>query len=235
MSRGDDSSGPADPRSQRRAFRIDTALPVRIRVAPDAFGASTWPPSDDGDARVLDTFTEDVSVLGMRFRAPATLAPGEPLAVAFELDDQPFELAAEVACADADQFGAGVGIEFVNAERNVAISLLSRHMFTLERERLPRVLVMYAVRCAIPNASGETKGASEECSPSFVQCLLERSVEPGTNVTLIMAIERATIRLLGRVVKCRQALNMWRLSVELDDPIPPRWADLVAERRSGLR
>jgi len=225
----------SDPKQLRKAFRLDTALPLRVRVGKGVRGSGEWPLTEDGEWRVLDTRTEDLSVGGLRFRAPRVLTRGEPVAVEFELGDHLIELEARVAHAKADQFGAGIGIEFTNAERNVASALISRFLFALERERIPRVLVMYAVRCTSTNSDQELRGASEECSRSFVQLLLEKPVEPGRAVTLVMAIERASIRLFGHVVKCRQALNMWRLSVELDEPVHKRWADLVVERKSGLR
>ena len=224
-----------DPKLARRAFRLDTALPLRVRVADGLRGTRDWPQTEDGEWRVLDTVTEDLSIGGLRFRAPHVLARGETVEVDFDLDDYEITLDAKVAHAEADPWGAGIGIEFVNTERNVATSLLSRYLFALERERLPRVLVMYAVRCAVTHSDVEVRGATEECSRAFVQLLLEKSVEPTRAVALSIAMERSSIRLFGTVVKCREAMNMWRVSIELDDPVPQRWADVVAERKSGIR
>jgi hypothetical protein len=230
----DDSAATA-PDNRRRAFRLATRFVVRVSVAKGERGARDWPLDEDGDRRVLDTFSEDISVGGLRFRAPKVLGPGTPVEVVFDLDGHHIELAAKVAHAAADDFGAGIGVEFTNVERSSAGAQISRFLFARERRRLPRVQVMYAVQCHTASADRESSGATEECSPSFVRVLLEDAIEPGRPVTVTLAIEPPPIKLAGRVVACTRASQMWRTSVELDEPVPERWTNLVLDRRSGLR
>ncbi len=237
MTSGHDALGGAGDSgrdNRRRFFRLSTVLDVRVWVDETVAGTDTWRTGEDG-RRFLDTITEDMSVGGLRLRAPRALARGTPVDVAFTVGDTPVELSGTVAHAARDGFGAALGVEFANVERSPASAPIARFLFAQERRRLPRVLVMYSVRCHATVGDEEWRGATEECSPAFVRLLIEKAIEPGRRVTVALAFERATIRLLGRIASCEQATHMWRTAVELEEPVPARWREMIAERRTGLR
>ena len=228
--------GPRQSSNRRTAFRLPTVFEVRVRSASGApKGTEDWVRS--GAERVLDTVSEDVSAGGLRFRAPAVLARGTPLALAFALDETAVDLEGFVAHVGADEFGAGIGVSFSGID-GATTSRLVRYITARERLRLPTVSIMYSVMCHVERDRRELDGATEECSPSFVRLLLSRSVRPGERVGLLVNVGRTEIRLRGRAVSCRRADQLWRTEVELEDladTFGSQWRELVIRIRDSSR
>ncbi len=221
--------------NRRTAFRLPTALAVRVRCAEAIAGMDGW--TREGGARVLESVTEDVSAGGLRFRAPAVLARGTPLSVAFALDETRAEAHGEVAHVSADEFGAGIGISFTDL--GVATtSRLVRFITARERLRLPTVPIMYPINGHAGRDQVELDGATEECSPSYVRVLLSHAVRPGEHVVMVVNVGRSEMRLTGRVVTCRRADQLWRAEVELGDlagTVSLQWRELVVRIRDAAR
>jgi hypothetical protein len=221
--------------NRRTAFRLPTVFDVKVRSAGSPKGTEDWP-RRRGE-RVLDTVSEDVSAGGVRFRAPAVLARGTPLAVSFALDETALELEGFVAHVGADEFGAGIGVSFTGID-GATTSRLVRYIASRERLRLPTVPIMYSIACHVDRDRAELDGATEECSPSFLRLLLSRSVPPGERVVLIVNVGRTEMRLRGRAVSCRRADQLWRTEVELEDladTVGSQWRELVLRVRDASR
>lgn len=233
----EDSDGPRQSSNRRTAFRLATTIEVRVRIEGSPRGTDTWKRADGGRARELTTVTEDVSAGGLRFRAPAVVQRGAPVTVAFALDGTPVEAAGAVAHVEADEFGAGVGVQFSGVD-GATTSRLVRFITTRERLRLPTVSIMYSAQCHVDQGSRVLDGATEVCSPTFIRLLLSRSVPPGENLAVVVNVGRAEMRLGGRAVTCRRADQMWRTEVELGDldgTVAAQWRDLVVRLRDSAR
>ena len=221
--------------NRRRAYRMPVGLETRVLAERDASGTVAWKLHDDGEHRVLDTLSEDLSVGGLRFRAPNLISRGTHLTVSFQLNDTPIELNAQVAHAAADTFGAAIGTEFTNIDRSPVGAQVARYLFACERRRLPRVRVMYSLRCTTGKRSEDCRGTTEECSPTFINALLEKPIPPGRPVELTLALDALLQRFTGRSVSCAASGQLWRTGIELAEPTPPRWREVLVERRDGLR
>ena len=223
--------------NRRTAFRLPTALDVRVQVEGTPKGTEIWPLLDGGTGRVLATVSEDISAGGLRFRAPTPLARRTPVTLAFALDETPVVVEAEVAHVEADDFGAGIGTAFTSIDA-LLTSRLVRYITARERIRLPIVPIMYTLQCHVGGTNSEFDGATEACSPTFVRLLLSRSVRPGDHLTIVVNVGRTEMRLAGRAVSCRPADQLWRTEVELvelAEPIAAPWRDLVVRLRDASR
>ena len=214
---------PARPSSNRRtAFRLPTALPVVVRCA----GAET-----------LATMTEDLSAGGLCFRAPNAFAHGTAVELSFTIDGTRVSVEGTVAHVSADRFGAAVGVSFTNAD-GATTSQLARFITARERARLPAEPIMYSLHCHVEREKIEVEGATEECSPSFLRLLLAGPVKPGERVAVVVNLGRTKMKLIGHVVTCVPADQMWRTEVELADLgelIAQPWRDLVGRLRDARR
>jgi len=223
--------------NRRTAFRLPTVFEVQVRSAGAPLGTEDWVRVESGAARMLATVSEDVSAGGLRFRAPAVLARGTPLALSFSLDETPVDVAGEVAHVGSDEFGAGIGVTFSGVD-GATTSRLVRFITGRERLRLPTVPIMYSINCSLDRGRVELDGATEECSPSFVRLLLSRAVRPGEHLDIVVNVGRSEMRLRGRVVSCRRADQLWRTEVELldlTDSVGAQWRDLVVRIRDAAR
>ena len=228
----DDRRAPAVNR--RAAFRLPVALDVLAMVPPGTRGATTWKREHEGPC--LRTVTEDLSVGGLRFRAPERLERGTSVELELDLEGKRVDLVATVARTTVDSFGAAVGVQFADGgpERQVAQSLISRFLFTRERRRLPQVPVMYAVRFTADGIEGIIDGTTEECSPGFAWLLLNHATEAGRRALVNVRVDAVELALHGRTVSSVKTEHLWRTGVEFDD-ILPRWRDVIIERREGRR
>jgi hypothetical protein len=221
--------------NRRSFFRLATALPIRVWTS-SARGTELWPVELTEGARVLETTTEDISIGGLKFRAPAALESGTLVDVFVPLEGCERHVKARVAHARTDRFGAAIGIEFVMVNGDLA-TRLARTIAVGQRSRLPTVSVSYAVRCETESAA-LVYGSTEECSPSDVTVLLHSPIRPGEAVSLEVTVDRADMILTGVVVSCVQADDLWRTAIELHgmpDLVAKRWRDIVVERRAGMR
>src|SRR5438552_1097626 len=91
--------------NRRATFRLATALDVQVRSAPDTVGTDAWARDATNGERVLRTVTEDISVGGLRFRAPNTLPAGSDVSISLTLNGARHVVKGSVRRASADPFG----------------------------------------------------------------------------------------------------------------------------------
>jgi c-di-GMP-binding flagellar brake protein YcgR len=218
--------------NRRAAFRLPVALDVLAEVSPGTRGTQTWKRGHEGPC--LRTVTEDLSVGGLRFRAPERLERGTGVELELDLDGTRVDLSSTVARTTVDSFGAAVGVQFTDAAGRSAQSSISRFLFTRERRRLPRVSVMYAVKFTADGTEGIIEGTTEECSPGFAWLLLTHAAEVGRRALVNVRVDKGELALSGRTVGSVKTEHLWRTGVEFDE-IVPRWRDVIIERREGRR
>jgi hypothetical protein len=221
--------------NRRNFFRLATALPVRVWTQT-ARGTEAWPVELTEGARVLETTTEDISIGGLKFRAPSELELGTMLDVFVPLEGRERRMRARVAHARTDRFGAAIGIEFVMVTGEMA-TRLARTIALGQRSRLPTVAVSYAVTCVTEDGS-LVRGSTEECSPNDVRVLVRSPLHPGETVSFDVRVDHAALTLTGVVVSCVPADDVWRTAIDLHglpDLVAQRWRDIVVDRRAGIR
>jgi c-di-GMP-binding flagellar brake protein YcgR len=222
----------ASAQNRRAAFRLPLALDVHVQVCPGTRGSQTWESGRQGPC--LKTVTEDLSVGGLRFRAPERLERDTLLELELALEGTRLALTGTVAQTTVDSFGARVGVKFTNVVGQPAQSQISRFLFERERRRLPRVSVMYSVRCSVDGTEGIVDGTTQECSPGFAWLLLTKPTEAGRRVLVKVRIDKKELAMRGRTVSSVKIEDLWRTGVEFDD-IVPRWREVIIERRDGRR
>ncbi len=94
---------------------------------------------------------------------------------------------------------------------------------------------MYPVRCEVAARRRAIPGTTLECSPGFVELLLDHEVAPMQAITVGVVADRSVVTLRGAVVWCRAEHDVWRTAVELDEPVNERWKTIVVDRRDGRR
>ena len=223
---------PSSARNRRAAFRLPVALDVVVEVASGIDGTEAWERGPEGPC--LTTVTEDISIGGLRFRAPEKLERDVSVELGLELEGTRLALIATVARTTVDTFGAGVGVKFTNVEGQLAQSQISRFLSTRERRRLPQVPVMYQVRCSGQGIDGVIDGTTQECSPGFAWLLLTKPTEAGRRVLVKVRIGENELAMRGRTTSSVKITDLWRTGVEFDD-ISPRWREVMMERRAGRR
>jgi PilZ domain len=218
--------------NRRAAFRLAIAVDLTAEVPAGTAGSEEWKQRRDGP--FLRSVTEDLSVRGLRFRAPARLERDTPVEFALEVDGARMLLDGVVAHAQVDQFGAGIGVMFTNIEGHAEQSRISQFLFARERRRLPQVSVMYSVRCTADGHHAVVEGTTEECSPGFAWLLLTEPTEPGSRVLVNVRVDAHELAMRGRAVRSIKLSDLWRTGIEFDD-ILPIWRDVVIERKEGRR
>ena len=219
-------------RNRRAAFRLPIALDLAVEVAPETRGSQSWKSGREG--LLLETVTEDVSIGGLKFRAPERLERDTNVDLELDLEGARLELSAVVAQSNVDSFGASIGVRFTRSEGHPGQGQLSQFLFARERRRLPQVSVMYEVRCKSDRSEGLVEGTTEECSPGFAWLLLTRPTEPGRRVSVNVRVDKNELTMRGRAVSCAKISGLWRTGVEFDDVLP-RWREVILERRQGRR
>jgi len=218
--------------NRRAAFRLAVPLDVLAQAPPGTRGTQTWKRGHEGPT--IRTVTEDLSVGGLRFRAPERLERGTCVDFELDLDGTRVDVTGTVARTTVDSFGAAVGVQFTNTDAQFAQSRISRFLFARERRRLPQVSVMYAVRFTADGVEGIIEGTTEECSPGFAWLLLNHATEAGRRVLVNVRVDKGELPLKGRTVSSVKTEHLYRTGVEFDD-IVPRWRDVIVERREGRR
>ena len=219
-------------RNRRAAFRLPVALDLVATVPAGTRCGDGWKSGRDGLR--LHTVTEDLSVGGLRFRAPQRLERDTDVEIEMNLEGVRLDIDAVVVQTTVDAFGAGIGVRFTASEGHPGPGQISRFLFARERRRLPQVSVMYAVRCSADGSEGLVEGTTAECSPGFAWLLLARPTEAGRRVMVNVRVDKQELAMRGRVVSSVQVDHLWRTGVEFDDVLP-RWRDVILERRDGRR
>jgi hypothetical protein len=203
----------------------------------DADMTNQWSLDLERESYVLQTSTEDFSIGGLRFRAPAPLAHGTRIDIAIELPERdPLELDAVVTHVVADDFGASVGAAFVGVNE-LQSARLARFISGAQRRYLPTVSALFTVKCRTEGSSF-MQGVTRHCAPGYIEMLLPQSVAPGSAVELLVTVDDADVVLRGSMVSCRDDSGLWRAGVEFGE-VPPaiasRWREVIIECRDGFR
>lgn len=220
--------------NRRAAFRIDVSCAVEMTVDKSVPGTATWERARPGHGRRLRTITEDVSMTGVRLRAPDVLRKGTRARLRIEHGDEAAEVIAEVMHAGKDIFGAHIGMHFMVIDPQTRAAL-TRFIAREERRRLPNVRVMYDAVCVIAGANDAIEGSTVECTPGFVRFLLRRPVEPATPLRATVSTAGQRFQMNGRVVTARPAGDLWSTGVRLSDGdavFEETWTSLLAHLRA---
>jgi hypothetical protein len=217
-------------------FRLPTSVAITVRNR-NADITNQWSVDLERETYVLNTSTEDFSIGGLRFRAPAPLAQGTRIDISIELPErEPLELDAIVTHVFADDFGASVGAAFVGVDE-LQSARLARFISGAQRRYLPTVSALFTVKCRIEGSSF-MQGVTRQCAPGYIEMLLPQAVAPGTPVELLVTVDQADVVLRGSMVSCRDDCGLWRAGVEFAD-VPPaiasRWREVLIECRDGFR
>jgi hypothetical protein len=229
-----DKTRPESLCNRRAYFRIPTVMAVTVLTSSDA--ANEWAIDIDRGMRVLETITEDVSIGGLRFRAPNPLPSGSNIEIELPLDSGLLLLDAVVTHVASDEFGANIGAAFVSVGE-VHLARLARFISGAQRSYLPTVSAAFNVRCRV-EGSTSTYGVTRQCAPGYVETVLADACTPGSTMEVLAYVDEVPVVLRGRVVSCRPRDGLWRTGIELGD-LPPavasRWRDIVIDCRDGLR
>ncbi len=219
--------------NRRAAFRIDVSCSAYVLAECATRGTDVWDLDRSSVKRTLETFTEDLSMTGVRLRLPAPLAPGARLALRIDVDGAEADVTAEVMHSNADEFGANAGLRFLVIDPQTR-ARVTRFIASEERKRLPNVRVMYSATCTIRGDGSTLEGSTQECTPGFVRVLLPKPVAPSTRMRVEISASGTQLALDGRVVGASRVGALWSTGVDLRETekvVHAQWTNMLTHLR----